>query len=197
MNGMYVVVGVLFILPTALLGAAWRSGLRLGEESSRPNWRSYSLYAALTVASCSTLAIVCFFVSWFHNGGSPHGLTPSPGVWKSLGRVFTWTLVTSILLAILRNRKSSNLSYWVGCRCCCFYGHGFHVGDGLIPAGSELLLQNRDFTISLTVPRSQFGSPPTKTRPSATGITIGYDSVRCTGGYLACPLWSDRRKHGM
>jgi hypothetical protein len=32
------------------------------------------------------------------------------------------------------------------------------------------------------------GSPPTKTRPSATGITIGYDSVRCTGGYLPAPF---------
>jgi|ERR1700687_4642517 len=105
MNGMYVVVAVLFILPSALLGAAWKNGLRIGEDSSRPNWRRYSLYAALTVASCSTLASLGFFVSWFHNGGSPHGLSPSPGLWKSLGPIFTWTLVTSVLLAILGKGK--------------------------------------------------------------------------------------------
>jgi hypothetical protein len=100
MNGMYVVVGLLFIVPSALLGAAWRSVLRVGEESSRPDWRTYSLYAALTAASCSTLASAGFFLSWFHNGGSPHGLTPSPGLWKSLGPIFRWTFVTSVLLAI-------------------------------------------------------------------------------------------------
>jgi hypothetical protein len=105
MNGMYVVVGVLFTLPGALLGAAWRSGLRIGEESSLPNWRKYFLYAALTVASCSTLASMGFFVSWFHNGGSPHGLDPSPGLWKSLGPIFGWTFVTSVLLAILGKGK--------------------------------------------------------------------------------------------
>jgi hypothetical protein len=105
MNGMYVVVGVFFILPSALLGAAWRSGLRIGGESSRPNWRTYFLYAALTVASCSTLAWVGFFVSWFHNGGSPHGLDPSPGLWRSLRPIFSWTLVTSVLLAIFGKRK--------------------------------------------------------------------------------------------
>jgi hypothetical protein len=87
------------------VNAAGGAGARLGEESS-PSWRTYSLYAALTAASFSTLAIVGFFVSWFHNGGSPHGLTPSPGVWKSLGRIFSWTLGTSVLLAICGKGKT-------------------------------------------------------------------------------------------
>jgi hypothetical protein len=104
MNGMYV-VGVLFILPSALLGAGWTTGLRIGKESSRPNWRTYALYAALMVATCSTLAGVGFFVSWFHNGGSPHGMTPPQGLWKPLGRVFMSTLVASVALAICGKGK--------------------------------------------------------------------------------------------
>jgi hypothetical protein len=105
MNVMYVIVGVLFILPGALLGAAWKRGLMDGKES-QPNWRTYALYAALTAASFSTLAIVGFFLSWFHNGGSPHGLTPSLGVWKSLGPIFPWTLATSVVLATCGKGKA-------------------------------------------------------------------------------------------
>jgi hypothetical protein len=82
-----------------------KSGLTVGDESS-PSWRTYSLYAALTAASFSTLAIVGFFVSWLHNGGSPHGMNPSPRVWKSLGPVFSWTLATSVLLAICGKWKT-------------------------------------------------------------------------------------------
>jgi hypothetical protein len=103
---MYFVVGVLFTLPIALLGSALKSRLSIGEESSPPNWQTYSLYAALTVAGCSTLASLGFFISWFHHGGSPHGLSPSPGLWKSLGPISTWTLVTSVLLASLGKGKS-------------------------------------------------------------------------------------------
>jgi len=99
MSGMYVVFAVLLVLPSVLLVAAWRKGLRVSPGSSRPSWRTYSLYAALTVATFSTLAIVGFFVSWFNNGGSPHGLTPAPGPWKLLGKLFAWTLVGSVLLA--------------------------------------------------------------------------------------------------
>jgi hypothetical protein len=58
------------------------------------------MYAALTVASFSTLAIVGFFLSWFHNGGSPHGLIPPSGIWKALGPIFSWTLAASVVLAI-------------------------------------------------------------------------------------------------
>jgi hypothetical protein len=104
-NGMYIVVAVLFILPSTLLGAAWTTVLRIGGESSRPKWRTYSLYAALTVGTCSTLAAVSFFVSWFHNGGSPHGMTPPLGLWRPFGRVFMCTLVSTLPLAAFGKGK--------------------------------------------------------------------------------------------
>jgi hypothetical protein len=50
-------------------------------------------------AICSTLFELIFFYSWFHNGGSPHGLMPSPGIWKFVGRISFWTLVGSVVLS--------------------------------------------------------------------------------------------------
>ncbi len=106
MNVMYLISGVLFFLPCALLWAAWRRGLKGGQQSPQPNWRVYCVNAALIIASCAMLAIMGFVVSWFHNGGSPHGLAPAPGLWKSLGPIFTWTLIASVILAILGKGKA-------------------------------------------------------------------------------------------
>jgi len=43
------------------------------------------------------ISLLLFLV--FHNGGSPHGMMPSPGIWKIVGRISGWTLVASIVLS--------------------------------------------------------------------------------------------------
>jgi hypothetical protein len=72
--------------------------------------REYSLAASLIAASCATLTEIGFVVSWFHNGGGPHGMEPSPGLWKTLGPIFGGTLLTSVALAILEKGNHESTS---------------------------------------------------------------------------------------
>src|SRR5579885_1527158 len=106
MNRMYIVLGVFFILPSSLLAAAWKRALEPEQQWFQSGWRAYSLKGALIAASCATLANIGLFISWFHNGGSPHGMIPTPGLWKSLGPISAWTLVASVPLAILGKGKA-------------------------------------------------------------------------------------------
>ena len=96
---MFTVTMVLFVLPCSLLWAAWRRFARSASEAPPPRWRAYCGKAALVLAICSTLLELVFFYSWFHNGGSPHGMMPSPGIWKVVGRISVCTLVASIVLS--------------------------------------------------------------------------------------------------
>jgi hypothetical protein len=69
--------------------------------------------AALILAICSTLLELVFFYSWFHNGGSPHGLMLSPGIWKIVGRVSFWTFVASVAVALFgKGRWRIVISAW-------------------------------------------------------------------------------------
>lgn len=98
---MFIATVVLFLLPSSLLWAAWRRYVRSKIETPTPSWRMYFSSAALILAVCSMLLELVFFYSWFHNGGSPHGLMPSPGIWKSVGRISFWALVGSVGLSAL------------------------------------------------------------------------------------------------
>jgi len=95
----FIVTLVLFLLPSSLLWVAWRRSVRSASEAPPPRWRAYCGKAALILAVCSMLLELAFFYSWFHNGGSPHGMMPSPGLWKLIGRVPAWTLVASVVLS--------------------------------------------------------------------------------------------------
>jgi hypothetical protein len=90
---------VLFLLPCSLLWAAWRRSIRTASESPAPSWQTYCGNAALILAAFSTLVELVFFYSWFHNSGSPHGLMPSPGIWKIVGRISFWFLVASVVVS--------------------------------------------------------------------------------------------------
>src|ERR1700730_18871865 len=91
---------VLFLLPCSLLWAAWRRSVRNSGEAPARTWRAYCGKAALILAACSTLLELVFFYSWFHNGGSPHGMMPSPGIWKLVGPTF-WTFAVSLIFTVL------------------------------------------------------------------------------------------------
>ena len=96
---MFAATLVLFLLPTWVL---WTASGRLTSEKAKgtpPNWRTYFGWAALVVAACSTLLELIFFFSWFHNGGSPHGLESPDGLWNIIRRFQLWTILVSVVLS--------------------------------------------------------------------------------------------------
>jgi hypothetical protein len=103
--GMYIVSSVLFLIPCSLLWVAWRRSTKGSQESELHTWRRYCVNAALLVAGAATLTTIAFVFSWLLSGGSPHGMDPSPGLWKSLGPIIKWTLVTSVVFAVLGKGK--------------------------------------------------------------------------------------------
>ena len=91
---------VLFLLPCSLLWAAWARFARSAVEAPPQSWRAYCGKSSLILDICSTLLELVFFYSWFHNGGSPHGLMPTPGIWRFVGRISFWTLVGGVVLSV-------------------------------------------------------------------------------------------------
>jgi len=117
-NSVFIVATVLFLVPVGLLAAAWRQYFRGAVTTQIPRWRSFSGIVALLLASLATVLELVFFFSWFHNGGSPHGMMPSFGIWKFIGRIAYWTFLTSILLTFFGKGKWRVLvSAWVVSVC--------------------------------------------------------------------------------
>lgn len=115
---MSIVAFVLFLIPSALLVAAWRRFIQGASDAQTPRWRSYSGAGALALASLATLLELIFFFSWFHNGGSPHGMSPSPGIWKFVGRIAFWMFLGSVTLAFFgKGRWRILISAWVVSLC--------------------------------------------------------------------------------
>ncbi len=96
---------ILFLLPCSVLWIAWRRSAGIASESDASGWRIYCGKAALILAGLSTLSQLVFFLSWFHNGGSPHGMMPSPGIWKVAGRASALVLVVSLILSAFGKGK--------------------------------------------------------------------------------------------
>jgi hypothetical protein len=101
----FIIALVLFLLPCSLLFVAWRRYLRNATDPAIPKWRAYCGKAALIVGTFSTLFELLFYCSWFYNGGSRHGLLPPLGIWKFVGRISFWTLVSSVFLTVLGKGK--------------------------------------------------------------------------------------------
>jgi len=95
----FIVALMLFLLPCSLLWLAWTRSRRTSAETQIPKWRDYCGKTALVLAVCSSLLELVFFFSWFHNGGSPHGMMPAPGIWKFAGRISFGVLVVSVFLS--------------------------------------------------------------------------------------------------
>ena len=102
---MYVVSGILFLLPSWLLAFAWARAFDSPQESAHSNWRTDCVKVALVVASLATLASMAFIFSWLHDGGDPHGWGPSPGLWQTLRPVFELALEGTVALAIFGKGK--------------------------------------------------------------------------------------------
>jgi hypothetical protein len=103
---MFIATMIFFILPSYLLFAAWKQSVINSQEVPFPAWRFFIGRTDLFIAVLSTLLELAFFASYFYNGGDPHGMGPSPGLWKVLGPAAGWTLVVSVCLSFFGRGKS-------------------------------------------------------------------------------------------
>ena len=106
-TGMYIVTGVLFLIPGTLLFFAGENLSRT--ESTLSPWRRYFSMAALFIAIISTILNVVWNVSWLHEGGSPHGMRAGPGIWEPLGPILVWTLLIALVLSVFGKGKARML----------------------------------------------------------------------------------------
>ncbi len=90
---MYAITAILFLIPMSILGIAWQVELRGETGLAQRDWRSSCLTLALIVTTIATLTAMGFWRSWTHNGGSPHGLMPAPGLWLPLREIAKWSVV--------------------------------------------------------------------------------------------------------
>lgn len=87
-----------------------------------PPWRIYCGEIALLLAISSMLLDLVFYFSWFHNGGSPHGLVPLVGIWEFVGRIAFWTFIASLLFtAFGRGRWRILIPVWVAAYVSVFW----------------------------------------------------------------------------
>ena len=89
-TGMYVATLILFLIPSSILWLAWRRTFNTRNPPTRQDWRSRCLEAGLIIATFATLTTIGFDLSWTHNGGSPHGMIPRPGLWMILRPIALW-----------------------------------------------------------------------------------------------------------
>lgn len=103
---MNVAIFILFLIPWSILFVAWRGAVKTGKLSSHQDWRSSCLKLALIVATIATLTAMGFNLSWTHNGGSPHGMTPGPGLWLTLRPIAMWSVVATVVLGAFGRGKA-------------------------------------------------------------------------------------------
>ena len=102
---MYAITVVLFLIPMSILGIAWRSELGSGKGLAHRDWRSNCLSLALFASTIATLTALGFWLSWTHNGGSPHGMMPAPGLWLPLRETAKWSVVATVAIGALARGK--------------------------------------------------------------------------------------------
>jgi hypothetical protein len=101
---MYTFTLIMFVLPISLLTAAWFSWVRAASPAQNgprkyPLWRKRCEIAALILAIAATVFNLISWFSWFHNGGSPHGMTPPLGLWRPAGLAALCALISALTLA--------------------------------------------------------------------------------------------------
>ena len=102
---MYFVSTFLFLIPLTLILVGWNRALRSSDDSPGPDWRTRCRTTSLFVASLAVPVGLAFIFAWLHQGGNPHGMGTPPGAWQILVRVYNWTLLASVILAIVGKGK--------------------------------------------------------------------------------------------
>ncbi len=60
---------------------------------------------ALILAMAATFLNLVSWFSWFHNGGSPHGMCPPLGLWKPTGRAAFYAFIAAMVLTVFATGK--------------------------------------------------------------------------------------------
>jgi hypothetical protein len=97
---MTIAIFILFLIPLSIISVAWKDNLKSRQLSDNQVWRSYCARLGLVVAILATFAAMGFNLSWTHNGGSPHGMSPGPGLWITLRPIAKWLVVAAALLGM-------------------------------------------------------------------------------------------------
>jgi hypothetical protein len=90
---MLIAVIIFFLLPVSFLVAAFRQVMRARREGAMTNRRWHCSVLALALASITVAWTLIQELSWFINGGSPHGMEAGPGIWMWMRHVSLWLLV--------------------------------------------------------------------------------------------------------
>ena len=104
-TGMNISIFILFLIPWSILWAAWKNSLKASLQSDYKVWRLYCVKLGLVAATLATIAAMSFNLSWTHNGGSPHGMTPAPGMWVTLRPIATSLVVATAVLGLFGKGK--------------------------------------------------------------------------------------------
>jgi hypothetical protein len=107
---MYIATFILFLIPWSIIWVAFKGSIKSKKERNHLDWRSFMLWAALTMGTFATLTAIGFFLSWIHGGGSPHGGTPRPGLWLTLRPIAIWSVVATVALGTFAKGKGRLLA---------------------------------------------------------------------------------------
>jgi hypothetical protein len=107
---MYVLTLIAFALLASLLSGAWFSWAKASHTTETYTrkyapWRKHCELAALILAILASVLYLISWLSWFHNGGSPHGMTPPLGIWKPVGQASYCALIATLVLALFATGK--------------------------------------------------------------------------------------------
>jgi hypothetical protein len=104
-RGMYVATVILFAIPCSIVSVGWIRAFKAIDAPMRRDSRSNFAWLGLIAATFATVTAICFEFSWTHNGGSPHGMGPGPGLWLSLRRIAIWAVASTIVLGAFARGK--------------------------------------------------------------------------------------------
>jgi hypothetical protein len=107
---MYVATLIFFVIPWSLILLGWKTSLKNSAKPNQQNWRSLMLQASLAVGVLAVLTAMGFFLSWTHEGGSPHGGAPRPGLWLALRPIATWSIAATVVLGAFAKGKGRLLA---------------------------------------------------------------------------------------
>jgi hypothetical protein len=106
----YIAATILFLIPLLLILCACIRVARSRREETDRNWRTVCRTAALFLAMVAIATGIVSNFSWLHNGGSPHGMGASSGIWRPLRPVFWMALAATSTLSIVGKGKGRLLT---------------------------------------------------------------------------------------
>jgi hypothetical protein len=96
------------LLPLAFLLLSWRH--HITSQRGR-GWRNVVTTVGLFTISALLIFECAYTISWLRNGGSPHGMNPSTGLWSSILPWLKWFWWPSLVLPVFAEGKTRLFLY--------------------------------------------------------------------------------------